>query len=65
MKIEFRPDINLHLDFRAIWPGLKGAFRGLMFNPKNYPQLLKKVFRILAAVLALIACAIAAIKLFA
>jgi hypothetical protein len=65
MKIEFRPDINLHLDFKAIWPGLKGAFKGLKFDPKNYPQLLRKVLRILSWALVLIACAIAAIKLLA
>jgi uncharacterized membrane protein len=54
MKIEFHPDFNFHIDLKVIWPRIAGAFRGLKFNPDNYPHLTRKVASVISLLLVLI-----------
>jgi hypothetical protein len=48
MKIEFRPDFRIPPVFKAIWPKLREAFKGLRFKRKYYWGMRQRIFYILS-----------------
>jgi hypothetical protein len=64
MKLEFRPDFKFRLDFKVIWPHLKGMFKGLKFKPENYHQMMKQVLMILSWGLVLLFIVLLLAKIF-
>jgi hypothetical protein len=48
MKIEFRPDFRIPPVFKAIWPRLREAFKGLGFKAEGYRGMRKRLLFILS-----------------
>ncbi len=60
MKIEFRPDFKIPPSFKALWPRLLGAFKGMGFFPDGYSQMRRRVLLVLSVVAILILAALLA-----